>query len=355
MSFRFLQALRREPVDHTPVWFMRQAGRYLPEYRALREKVGGFLPMCKTPEIACEITLQPLQRYDLDAGIIFSDILVIPDAMQCGLYFEMGEGPRFERPIQSLSDIENLPIPDPEEDLGYVMEAIRLFVKTCTTVPLIGFCGSPWTVATYMVEGGSSKQFSIIKKMMFNEPQALLLLLSKLAKTSALYLQAQIEAGAKAIMIFDTWGGVLSPAHYREFSLRFMQDIVNHLKKQPTTSGTPIILFTKQGGQWLEEIAQTGCDAIGVDWTVDLAKARARVGAKVALQGNLDPATLYADFATVKAETKKVLEAFGKGPGHVFNLGHGISPDVSPEKIQAVIEAVREYSPVHHKETLHES
>lgn len=343
MDFRFLRALRRQPVDCTPVWFMRQAGRYLPEYRALREKAGGFLPMCKTPEIACEITLQPLRRYDLDAGIIFSDILVIPDAMQCGLYFETGEGPRFERPIRSLNDIKNLPIPDPEEDLGYVTEAIRLFINACTTVPLIGFCGSPWTVATYMVEGGSSKQFSLIKTMLFNEPAALLLLLSKLAKASALYLQAQIEAGAKAVMIFDTWGGVLSSVHYREFSLRFMQEIVDYLKKQPTTSDTPIILFTKQGGQWLEAIAETGCDAIGIDWTVDLANARARVGSKVALQGNLDPATLYADIATVKAETKKVLEAFGKGPGHIFNLGHGIYPDLLPEKIQATIEAVREY------------
>lgn len=342
MNSRFLRALRRQEVDRTPVWFMRQAGRYLPEYRALREKSGGFLAMCKTPEIACEITLQPLRRYDLDAGIIFSDILVIPDAMQCGLYFEPNEGPRFEHPVRCMADIENLPLPDPETDLSYVMEAIRLFVKTNTGVPLIGFCGSPWTVATYMVEGGSSKTFSQIKKMMFAEPTALLLLLNKLAKASALYLQAQIEAGAQAVMIFDTWGGVLSPTHYREFSLHFMQEIVEHLKKQTTTKDVPIILFTKQGGQWLEEIANTGCDAIGIDWTVDLAKARARVGAKVALQGNLDPATLYADCATVKAETKKVLEAFGKGPGHVFNLGHGIYPDLHPEKIQAVIETIKE-------------
>lgn len=354
-SFRFIRALMRQSVDRTPVWFMRQAGRYLPEYRALREKAGGFLPMCKTPEIACEITLQPLQRYDLDAGIIFSDILMIPDAMQCGLYFEAGEGPCFERPVRSLAMVENLPLPDPEDDLGYVTEAIRLFVKACPTTPLIGFCGSPWTVATYMVEGKSSKTFSIIKKMMFEEPATLMALLRKLARSSCLYLQAQIEAGAKAVMIFDTWGGVLSPEKYRQFSLFTMQEIVTYLKSQPSTCHTPIILFTKQGGQWLEDIASTGCDAVGIDWTVDIANARARVGSKVALQGNMDPSTLYAPIETVEAEVKKILKAYGKGTGHVFNLGHGIYPDVQPETLQAVIDTVKQHSPIYHSvEAFHE-
>ncbi len=340
MDFRFIRALRRQNVDRTPVWFMRQAGRYLPEYRALREKAGGFLPMCKTPEIACEITLQPLKRFDLDAAIIFSDILVIPDAMRCGLYFETGEGPCFEHPVRTLSDVEKLPLPDPDTDLNYVLEAIRLFKKE-SRVPLIGFCGSPWTVATYMVEGKSSRAFSTIKKMMFNEPKVLHLLLNQLAKASALYLRAQIEAGANAVMIFDTWGGVLSLEHYRAFSLNYMQSIVDDLKQHPASSHTPIILFTKQGGQWLEEITDTGCDAVGIDWTVDLRKAKARVGSKVALQGNLDPSTLYANVNIVKEETQKVLDAFGKGPGHIFNLGHGIYPDILPEKIQAVIDTIK--------------
>jgi len=347
-SFRFLRALRRQNVDRTPVWFMRQAGRYLPEYRALRESAGGFLPMCKTPEIACEITLQPLQRYQLDAGIIFSDILMIPDAMRCGLYFEQGEGPCFKYPVRSRAMVENLPIPDPEEDLGYVMQAIRLFVKSCQTIPLIGFCGSPWTVATYMVEGKSSKYFSLIKKMMLDEPTTLLALLSKLTQASCAYLHAQIEAGVKAVMIFDTWGGILAPEKYRQFSLHFMQEIVAYLKNQPSTKSTPIILFTKQGGQWLEEIAASGCDAIGIDWTVDMAKARARVGNKVAIQGNLDPCTLYASPEKIQQEVKNILDAYGKGAGHVFNLGHGIYPDIPFEHVQVVIETIQQYSPQFH-------
>jgi uroporphyrinogen decarboxylase len=344
MFFRFLRALKRLEVDRPPVWFMRQAGRYLPEYRALREQAGGFLAMCKTPELACEVTLQPLQRFELDAAIIFSDILMIPDAMRCGLYFEEGEGPCFSVPIRSLSAVKRLPIPDPEQDLGYVMEAIRLFVKDRQDVPLIGFCGSPWTVATYMVEGRSSKNFSMIKKMLYNESATLHLLLSKLAQSSALYLRAQIEAGAKAVMIFDTWGGILSFEAYREFSLQYMHKIVQELKHHESSKETPIILFTKQGGQWLEDIAATGCDAISVDWTVNMTKARERVGAKVALQGNLDPNVLYADPSIVRAETKKVLDAFGRGPGHIFNLGHGIYPDISPEKIQVVIDTVKAHS-----------
>lgn len=341
-SFRLIRALRRQSVDTTPVWFMRQAGRYLPEYRALRERSGGFLPMCKTPEIACQITLQPVARFDLDAMIIFSDILVIPDAMRCGLYFETGEGPCFEHPVQSLAAIEALPIPDPEEDLGYVLKAIRWVTQENTTVPVIGFCGSPWTVATYMVEGRSSKHFATIKKMLIEAPAMLAQLLDKLTQASIRYLRAQIEAGAHAVMIFDTWGGILSPEHYAAFSLCYMKTIVSALKQDPRTSHTPIILFTKQGGQWLEAMAATGCDALGVDWTVDLKQARARVGSQVALQGNLDPAVLYANQDCVRAQTRNVLRAYGKGEGHIFNLGHGIYPDISPDAVQAVIETVRE-------------
>ena len=292
-DYRLIKALRCEAVDSTPVWMMRQAGRYLPEYRALREKVGGFLGMCQNPDIACEITLQPVERFDVDAAIIFSDILTIPDAMGLGLYFETGEGPIFEHPIRNKNAVDKLKIPDPEEDLGYVMQAIRLVVQHCQgRIPIIGFCGSPWTVATYMVEGKSSRTFSLIKAMMYQEPSILLALLSKITQASCHYLAAQINAGAKTVMIFDTWGGILSPACYREFSLHFMKEIVTYLKTLPNQ--VPIILFTKQGGQWLEDIAQTKTDAIGIDWTVDMQDARNRIDSKIALQGNLDPAVLHA-------------------------------------------------------------
>ncbi|MBN9287627.1 MAG: uroporphyrinogen decarboxylase [Gammaproteobacteria bacterium 39-13] len=348
-SFRFINALKRQPVDSTPVWFMRQAGRYLPEYRAIRERVGGFLGMCKNPEIACEITLQPLQRFDLDAAIIFSDILTIPDAMGLGLHFKANEGPHFERPIRDKAAVERLAIPDMESDLGYVMQAIRLVSHECRhRVPLIGFCGSPWTVATYMVEGQSSRHFSVIKSMMYDEPETLSALLSKITQASCLYLQAQIANGAQAVMIFDTWGGILSPQSYQRFSLSYMQEIVHYLKSRAQTVEIPIILFTKQGGQWLENIAATGCDAIGIDWTVDMAKARQRVGHQVALQGNLDPAVLYAEPKQIEANVKTVLTEYGSGSGHIFNLGHGIYPDVSPDNVKAMIEAVRRYSPAFH-------
>lgn len=327
---------------------MRQAGRYLPEYRAIREKAGGFLAMCKTPELACEITLQPLARFDLDAAIIFSDILTIPDAMGLGLSFETGEGPLFENPIRNKKAVENIGIPDPEQDLGYVMQAIRLVTQQCQgRVPLIGFCGSPWTVATYMVEGKSSKSFSIIKAMMYDEPAVLSALLAKVTLASCHYLSAQIAAGAQAVMIFDTWGGILSPESYRLFSLCYMQEIVSYLKRQ--SLDVPIILFTKQGGQWLEEIAQTGTDAIGIDWTVDMQAARKRVSRKIALQGNLDPAILHASPETIRDEVQKVLAQYGYGPGHVFNLGHGITPDISPEKVQVMIEAIKQFSPPYHQ------
>lgn len=346
-SFRFIKALKRQDVDCTPVWFMRQAGRYLPEYRAIREKVGGFMGMCKNPEIACQITIQPLQRYALDAAIIFSDILTIPDAMGLGLHFKTNEGPHFERPVRTKQDVQNLPIPDMQSDLGYVMDAVRLTAHEIKQhTPLIGFCGSPWTVATYMVEGKSSKNFSTIKNMLYSEPLLLHALLKKISTASMLYLQAQIEAGANAVMIFDSWGGVLEYNSYQPFSLAYMQEIVTHLKTTPTTKDTPIILFTKNGGQYLEQIAQTGCEAIGIDWTVDISHARSRVGQRVALQGNLDPCVLTAKPEAIERAVKTILEAYGKGPGHIFNLGHGITPDISPENVQVMIDSVKKYSPL---------
>lgn len=349
-SFRFIQALKRQPVDSTPVWFMRQAGRYLPEYRAVRERMGGFMAMAKNPEVAAEITLQPLARFPLDAAIIFSDILTIPDAMGLGLHFVTHEGPQFHHPVRTQQAIDRLPIPCMEQDLGYVMQAMRLCAKELSgKTPVIGFCGSPWTVATYMVEGQSSRSFSIIKAMMMNEPAMLKALLDKVTKTSCLYLEAQIKAGAQAVMVFDSWGGALSGHAYREFSLHYMQMIVNYLKSKAHTKDVPVILFTKQGGQWLEAIANTGCDALGIDWTQDIGDARARVGDKVALQGNLDPATLYAKPDVITEEVKRVLAEYGQGSGHIFNLGHGITPDVNPEHVRAMIDAVKEFSPAYHQ------
>ncbi len=343
-SFRFINALHRQPVDSTPVWFMRQAGRYLPEYRAIREKMGGFLGMCKTPEIACQITLQPLQRFDLDAAIIFSDILTIPDAMGLGLQFLTNEGPHFDNPIRTKADVDKLIIPEAQSALHYVMDAIRLTAHELKDKkPLIGFCGSPWTVATYMVEGKSSKNFSLIKTMLYQEPKILNELLSKVTQASCQYLKAQIEAGANAVMIFDTWGGVLAHQSYLDFSLSYMQQIVSYLNSQASTKDTPIILFTKNGGQYLEQIANTGCQGIGIDWTVNMSDARKRVGDKVALQGNLDPNILYANPSVIVQQVNQVLDSFGKGPGHIFNLGHGIHPDINPEHVQAMIETVRQY------------
>ncbi|MBS0288831.1 MAG: uroporphyrinogen decarboxylase [Proteobacteria bacterium] len=344
-KFRFIKALKRQAVDSTPVWMMRQAGRYLPEYRAVREKMGGFLAMCKTPEVACQITLQPLKRFDLDAAIIFSDILTIPDAMGLGLKFQTNEGPYFENPVRTAADINNLVLPDMEQDLGYVMQAVRLVAHELKDkAPLIGFCGSPWTVATYMVEGKSSKQFSVIKAMMYQESALLSALLDKITKASCHYLHAQIAAGVNAVMVFDTWGGILANDCYQPFSLHYMNQIVQYLKSQPQTKDTPILLFTKNGGQYLEKIAQTGCDAIGIDWTVDIKKAKAQVGQSVALQGNLDPCVLYANPKVIEAEVKKIMQVFGQSPGHIFNLGHGIYPDINPEHVQAMIAAVRKYS-----------
>lgn len=342
---RLLRALLRQPVDVTPVWIMRQAGRYLPEYRAVREKAGDFKTLCTTPELACEVTLQPLRRFALDAAILFSDILTIPDAMGLELYFTEGEGPRFRKPVRSPADVNALPVPDPEVELRYVMDAVRLIRRELGgSVPLIGFAGSPWTLATYMVEGGGSKDFGLVKRMMFDQPELMHRLLDVLANAVTAYLNAQVAAGAQALMLFDTWGGVLTPRDYRVFSLNYMETIVKSLRREHEGRRVPVILFTKNGGQWLEAMAASGCAALGVDWTTDLGDARARVGQRVALQGNMDPSMLYASVARIRGEVGTILESYGKGSGLVFNLGHGIHQHVEPEKVAAVVDAVHELS-----------
>ncbi|HGN1707809.1 TPA: uroporphyrinogen decarboxylase [Providencia rettgeri] len=347
---RYLRALLRQPVDVTPVWMMRQAGRYLPEYKATRAEAGDFIALCKNTELACEVTLQPLRRFPLDAAILFSDILTIPDAMGLGLYFETGEGPRFQKPIISAADVKNIPIPDPEMELGYVMDAVRAIRKALEgNVPLIGFSGSPWTLATYMVEGGSSKAFTKIKKMMYEDPNTLHLLLDKLADSVILYLNAQIRAGAQSIMIFDTWGGVLTKRDYLQFSLNYMHKIIDGLIRENDGRRVPVTLFTKGGGQWLEEMAATGCDALGLDWTTEIADARRRVGDKVALQGNMDPSMLYGPSARIEEEVQNILAGFGQGEGHVFNLGHGIHQDVQPENAGTFVDAVHRFSRQYHQ------
>lgn len=346
---RYLKALLREPVDMTPVWMMRQAGRYLPEYKATRAIAGDFMSLCRNADLACEVTLQPLRRYELDAAILFSDILTIPDAMGLGLSFGAGEGPKFARPIQTLSDVNNLPIPDPEGELQYVMNAVRTIRRELKgDVPLIGFSGSPWTLATYMVEGGSSKAFTKIKKMLYADPTLLHKLLDKLADSVILYLNAQIKAGAQSVMVFDTWGGVLAYNDYPEFSLHYMHKIVEGLIRENEGRKVPVTLFTKGGGLWLESIAETGCDAIGLDWTVDIADARQRVGNKVALQGNMDPSVLYATPERIEQEVKHILAGFGNGSGHVFNLGHGIHLDVPVESPKVFVDAIHHYSKQYH-------
>ena len=347
---RFLRALARQPVDRTPVWMMRQAGRYLPEYRATRAKAGSFVQLCQAPELACEVTLQPLERYPLDAAILFSDILTVPDAMGMGLHFETGEGPRFERTVRSEADLAALATPDMESELRYVMDAVRVIRRELDgRVPLIGFSGSPWTVATYMVEGGTSKNFSHIKGMLYDKPDLLHALLEKITRTTIDYLNAQVAAGAQAVMVFDTWGSILTPKTYRSFSLSYMQRIVDSVTREAEGRKVPVVLFTKGGGPWLEAMADTGCDGLGVDWTTDMSEARAKVGDRVALQGNLDPAVLYASPEVIREEVRQVLESFGQGPGHVFNLGHGIHPEVKPEHAGAMIEAVVELSPAFHR------
>jgi len=347
---RLLRALLREPVDVTPVWMMRQAGRYLPEYRATRERAGSFMDLCTAPDLACEVTLQPLERYPLDAAILFSDILTIPDAMGLGLTFAAGEGPRFERPVRSQADVDAIGVPDPEDELRYVIDAVRVIRRELNgSVPLIGFSGSPWTLATYMVEGSGTKEFAKIKGMMFDAPKTLHQLLEKLADSVISYLNAQINAGAQAVMIFDTWGGVLTPRDYREFSLSYMERIVNGLQRENEGRRVPVVLFTKNGGAWLEDMAATRCDALGLDWTIDIAEAKQRVGDRVALQGNMDPCVLYASPERIRAEVATILKSFGQGNGHVFNLGHGIHQHIDPEHAGAFIEAVHELSPAYHQ------
>jgi uroporphyrinogen decarboxylase len=347
---RLLRALLRQPLDVTPVWIMRQAGRYLPEYRATREQAGSFMDLCRDPERACEVTLQPIDRFGLDAAILFSDILTIPDAMGLGLYFTEGEGPRFRTPIRSESDIAALGVPDPEQELRYVMDAVRTIRRELHgRVPLIGFSGSPWTLATYMVEGGSAKFFANTKALMFDRPDLMHRLLDVLTRSVTGYLNAQIAAGAQAVMVFDTWGGMLTPRDYREFSLHYMRDIVANLTRESDGRRVPVTLFTKGGGQWLEDIAGTGCDAVGLDWTVDIGAARRRVGDRVALQGNMDPCVLYASAERVRAEVGTILDQFGNGSGHVFNLGHGVHPSIDPDRVAALVEAVHELSPRYHQ------
>ncbi len=346
---RYLRSLLRQPVDMTPVWMMRQAGRYLPEYRELRAKAGDFMSLATNPELACEVTLQPLRRFPLDAAILFSDILTIPDAMGLGLYFKPGEGPAFERPVRTRADVEGLGVPDPEADLTYVMDAVRTIRRELRgEVPLIGFSGSPWTLATYMIEGGSSKTFETIKAMMFDQPGLLHQMLAVLADSVIAYLNAQIRAGAQAVMVFDTWGGVLTPRDYRDFSLQYMARIVDGLIREQDGERVPVTLFTKNGGAWLEQIAATGCDCVGLDWTCDIADARARVGDRVALQGNMDPSALYAQPERIRQEVASILEGFGAGSGHVFNLGHGIHQKVPPEHAGAFVDAVHELSRPYH-------
>jgi len=347
---RFLRALLRQPVDMTPLWIMRQAGRYLPEYRATRQKAGDFMVLCQTPELACEVTLQPLERYPLDAAILFSDILTIPDAMGLGLYFAEGEGPRFKKPVRTAADVTALGVPDPEDRLKYVMDAVRLVRKELDgRVPLIGFSGSPWTLATYMVEGSGSKDFGCVKCMMFDQPKVMHALLDVLARSVIEYLNAQIAAGAQAVMVFDTWGGVLTPRDFQEFSLQYMAQIVDSLTREHEGREVPVILFTKNGGQWLDIMAGTGCSALGIDWTIDLKDARERVKGRVALQGNMDPAILYSSPERIRQEVKTILESYGPGEGLVFNLGHGIHQKIDPDRVAVFVDAVHELSTVYHK------
>ncbi len=341
---RFLRALLKEPVDTTPVWIMRQAGRYLPEYRATRQQAGSFMDLCKNADLACEVTLQPLERFDLDAAILFSDILTIPDAMGLGLYFAEGEGPRFERPLRDRAAIEALGVPDPEGELAYVMNAVRTIRRELNgRVPLIGFSGSPWTLATYMVEGGSSKDFGKVKGLLYDDPGSMHLLLDKLADSVTAYLNAQIAAGAQAVMIFDTWGGALTPPTYREFSLAYMQKIVDGLQRENEGRRVPVTLFTKGGAQWLEPMAATGCDGLGLDWTINIGEAQQRVGSQVALQGNMDPSVLYASPEVIRATVKQIIQDYGQPTGHVFNLGHGIHQHINPDNVKVLVDAVHEF------------
>lgn len=345
----YLRTLRGEKVERTPIWVMRQAGRYLPEYRATRKQAGDFLTLCKTPELACEVTMQPIDRFGLDAAILFSDILTIPDAMGLELVLEEGVGPVFNKPIRTQADIDALGIPDAEQDLGYVMNAIRVIKAELNgRVPLIGFTGSPWTLASYMVEGSGSKEFRRIKGLMFESPDSAHQLLNIVTESVIQYLKAQVAAGAQSLMVFDTWGGMLATDKYQTFSLAYMAKIVSAIKSDPNCAGVPVVLFTKGGGQWLEMMADTGCDGLGLDWTVDIADAKRRVGDRVVLQGNMDPVLMNTNTTQVSAHAMKVLEGYGNhaadDKGHIFNLGHGIQPFAKPENMQTLVETVQQQS-----------
>ena len=349
MTDRFLRACRREPVDVTPVWFMRQAGRYLPEYNATRARAGSFLALCKNPHYAVEVTLQPLDRFALDAAIVFSDILTIPDAMGLGLAFAEGEGPRFERPLRDERDIRNLRVPVPAEELRYVLDTVRQARAALDgTVPLIGFSGSPYTLACYMVEGRARDGFPLVKSMLRDRPELLHHILDVNCRAAIAYLNAQIEAGAQVVMIFDTWGGMLGADHYREFSLDYLGRVVTGLKRERAGERIPSIVFARGAAGSLEAIAASGCDAVGIDWTLDLRAARSRVGNRVALQGNLDPAVLLAGREAVRAGVAAVLEAYGRGAGHVFNLGHGISQHTPVDSVRTLVDTVHEASRAYH-------
>jgi uroporphyrinogen decarboxylase len=344
-----IRALLRQPTPYTPVWIMRQAGRYLPEYNATRARAGSFLALAKNPDLATEVTLQPLARFALDAAVVFSDILTVPDAMGLGLYFQEGEGPKFERPLRDERDIRKLSVPDPSQHLRYVLDTVAQVRKALDNrVPLIGFAGSPYTLACYMVEGGASADFRLIKTMMYSRPGLLHDILAVNAQAVAAYLNAQIEAGAQALMLFDTWGGSLSDAAYREYSLAYMQRVLGALTREHDAARVPVIVFTKGGGAWLEDIAGIGADAVGLDWSVDIGAARARVGNRVALQGNLDPAVLFGEPARIRAEVAALLAAYGRGPGHVFNLGHGISQHTDPANVATLVDAVHELGAPYH-------
>lgn len=350
----YLRTLRGEKVERTPIWVMRQAGRYLPEYRATRQQAGDFLTLCKTPELACEVTMQPIDRFGLDAAILFSDILTIPDAMGLGLVLEEGVGPVFNHPIRSVDDIDRLTIPDCNVDLGYVMDAIRVIrAELNNRVPLIGFTGSPWTLASYMVEGRGSKEFSLIKSLMFEQPEATHRLLQIVTDSVIEYLKAQVSAGAQSLMVFDTWGGMLSTPNYQAFSLDYMHQIVEAVKTDDACKQIPIVLFTKGGGQWLELMAATGCDGLGLDWTIDIADARARVGNQVVLQGNMDPVAMNTSSNVVEQQALAVLKSYGQhdknNKGHIFNLGHGIQPHAKPENMTALVNTVQSHSQQFHK------
>jgi len=347
---RFLRALTGQSVDVTPVWMMRQAGRYLPEYRATRKVAGDFMSLCQSPEMACEVTLQPLRRYPMDAAILFSDILTIPDAMGLGLYFSEGEGPRFRKTVRTEQDVEQLPVPDVARDLSYVTDAVALIRRELNgSVPLIGFSGSPWTLATYMIEGSGSKDFRHAKEFMYNHPELMHQLLDKLAQTVTAYLNAQIAAGAQAVQIFDTWGGILSTGAYQAFSLHYMKKIIAGLTREADGRKVPVIVFTKNGGLWLDQIADSGADCVGLDWTIEMGRARAMIGDKVSLQGNMDPTILYSSPAAIRSEVDRILASYGDGNGHVFNLGHGITPGVDPDNVAVFIDAVHELSAQYHR------